>query len=380
MNKTIFRKILEKLLGYIFIGLSTVLPKKNIYLFAGQHGKRVFDNSKYLFDYFIAQNNHDIHVYWFYTAETKELQLIPERYRVKSHSLKGILLALQAKAAFVSYTAADFGLIRFSHKTIFVQLWHGIPLKTIFYGIKYNTTKSHVSYQMELARYNYFVASSDIENKILQDQLKVPKSRILQSGYPRNDILKASKITRPSSISNILFAPTFRETGFSPIQSLSGQDWDKLSALLTQHNITLTIRSHAVEFFKDVNANIQSKLSNHPKIVFANSDEYPDVQQLMLNSDCLISDYSGIIIDYLLLEKPIIRFMPDYDEYSEYRGLNQYEGLYIGKNIKLFDDLLRELNRLIHSPNLQQEKLSLSKSFFHSPTMASTLIYDDITK
>lgn len=39
MNKTIFRKILEKLLGYIFIGLSTVLPKKNIYLFAGQHGK-----------------------------------------------------------------------------------------------------------------------------------------------------------------------------------------------------------------------------------------------------------------------------------------------------------------------------------------------------
>lgn len=376
MNKNIFHKILNQLLGYILILIGFLIPKKNIYLFAGQHGKRVFDNSKYLFDYFINQNNPNIQVYWFYTTETNELKLIPETYRIKAHSLRGIWLALQAKAAFVSYTAADFGLIRFSKKTTFVQLWHGIPLKTIFYGIKYNTTKSHLSYQMELSRYSYFVSSSNIESEILQKQLKIPKSRILQCGYPRNDVLKTVKLSQPSAIKNILFAPTFRETGFSPIQSLSDHDWSKLLSLLVQYNITLTIRSHAVEFFKGVNSTICNKLSNHPNIVFANSDEYPDVQQLMLDSDCLISDYSGIIIDYLLLEKPIVRFMPDYIEYEEYRGLINYEDTYLGNSALNSEELLSELTNIIKAPNNCNKNLRNSKEKFHNQYCSCPDIYN----
>ena len=48
--------------------------------------------------------------------------------------------------------------------------------------------------------------------------------------------------------------------------------------------------------------------------------DYPDMQELLAVSDCLISDYSSCIWDYSIMGKPIYLYTPDVDEYDKERG------------------------------------------------------------
>ena len=125
-------------------------------------------------------------------------------------------------------------------------------------------------------------------------------------------IEKCHQFQLPLDKKIILYAPTWRETvdGGSSYQLAPPIDWKKWKEALSDKYVVL-LRTHPYT----------TKLMNVEFDDFVkNFTEYPEVNHLLLAADVLISDYSSINLDYCILEKPMICFGYDYDEYKSQRG------------------------------------------------------------
>lgn len=358
--------------GLLFSFLDFFIPKvENMVIFTGQRGLRYFDNSRYLYEYY-RDNVPDAKVYWL--SLSKEKYIGTDDRHIYTYSWQGLWIALRSKTAFASYGCADFGMLRFSKSKIFVQLWHGAPLKTIFLGQR----KLHLSVRLkniyELSRFSFFVVSSAVERLAVAQQTGLPLDRVKILGYPRNDILKTPDKHAIESVTRlrqgyskvILFAPTFRENGESPFSSISAAMWGGICSYLERNNFLLIVRSHATEFLFNMNDAAKSLTAGYANIKFAANDVYPDVQELMLASDVLISDYSGIIFDYLLLERPIVRFIYDEPAYEAERGLLYLaDDVPIGTTVRSESELLQAIDAaLANGPVCENSKML--RNVFHS--------------
>ena len=156
---------------------------------------------------------------------------------------------------------------------------------------------------------------------------------ILNIGLPRNDELVhvdekkilqiKNKLNIPLGKKVILYAPTFRE--YNKDSTLS-------TFLKPPFNYDLWYKELGDEYVLLLTAHYEiAKLMSipegHPFVI--NAFKYPYINELMIVSDNLISDYSSIIFDYSIMCKPIISFAYDYKEYKEERGLyDGYEGIF----------------------------------------------------
>jgi CDP-glycerol glycerophosphotransferase len=145
---------------------------------------------------------------------------------------------------------------------------------------------------------------------------------ILESGYPRTDIhidqpndeikhkvYKSFKLGRDTRI--ILYAPTFRN------------NFDQKTYNIDYENVLTAMRTHTDKdwiFLIRLHPNIseKAKLFNYNESIF-NASYYSDIQELMLASDVLITDYSDCMCDFSLMKKPVFLYINDYDEYRAER-------------------------------------------------------------
>lgn len=117
--------------------------------------------------------------------------------------------------------------------------------------------------------------------------------------------------------------------------------------ILEQNNILLLIKPH-------LNERISINLRNKKSIVFINSNE--DIYPLLSISDALITDYSSVFFDYLLLNKPIIFFPYDYEEYLKNDRelyVDYYEEI-AGPAFMDFSDVIKEIIETINLPKEKQ--------------------------
>ncbi len=156
----------------------------------------------------------------------------------------------------------------------------------------------------------------EYEREIFVDE----KDKVKVVGYPKSDVLanyseaKRQKYRKalnlPDNKKVILYAPTFREN--SPSQMTCPVDFKKWELLLGEDYIVL-FRAHPVV------AN-NTKIDSTTGFIFDVSS-YTDNNELMIASDILISDYSGIFFEFGIQDKPMFCFAYDYDEYTNLRGL-----------------------------------------------------------
>ena len=151
----------------------------------------------------------------------------------------------------------------------------------------------------------------------------------LPLGLPRNDYLVKNadnerlqhrvtdRLGIPGDCKTMLFAPTFREGVERNRQLISDvlEEMRMIDDKLGEERIILLFRPHYYE--KGVGREI-ARLKN---VRYVGYDVCPDPRDLMILSSALITDYSSIFVDYLLLDKPIIFRVGDLEEYKEYRGL-----------------------------------------------------------
>lgn len=211
--------------------------------------------------------------------------------------------------------------------TDYLQTWHGTPLKKMQHDqdiIEGRTAGYLKRVTHAKNQWSALVSPSPYATKAFRSAFHYD-GPIIEKGYPRNDIFYSDKINeirqrirRKLKIAEdkkvILYAPTFRDYEKSGRRFVMDNqlDFDKFESQLGD-NYVLLMREHVV---------VASKLHipRNMRENIINVSNYPSVQELMVASDMLITDYSSIMFDYVNTNKPIYFFCYDLEKYLELRG------------------------------------------------------------
>lgn len=350
-----------KLISWVAYPLGLLFKRdKKIWLFGGYNG--FTDNSRYLFE---SINRHsDIRCIWI-TEDKKTLKKITdigyEAYYKKS--IKGIILCYKAKVYIYSNYVSTINFYT-SAGSVLVNLWHGTPLKKIEYDIKkkplYNYFKNAgLFYKLLMpekhARCDILLAPSHfVYEYAFKNAFRVyNKNNVIIADPPRISALidkeKEYKIINSSetqTTKTFLYAPTWRDDCSDFIKK-SGLDFSKLNIFLSKNNAFLQIRLHA-------NTKLDIDISKLTNINIIDNEE--PVEESMLKSDFLITDYSSIFFDYLYLDRPIIFFPFDYNEYISSRDMYlNYDCVIPGPKVYKQDDLMCEMLKMLRGEDLYYE-------------------------
>ncbi|MFJ9519103.1 CDP-glycerol glycerophosphotransferase family protein [Kitasatospora sp. NPDC101801] len=204
---------------------------------------------------------------------------------------------------------------------VVLQTWHGSLLKRIAHDMT-NPLLARAGYlaalDREVPQWSLLLSPSAFATPILRRAFRYP-GEILESGYPRNDLLArgadASAVRRRLGIPDgrrvVLYAPTWRED-----QQRGNGDGYRLdlrldlaaarAALGADHVLLVRPHTHVAEplpgagdgFVRDVG-------------------DYPDVQELLLAADVLVTDYSSIMFDFAITGRPMLFFTYDLAHYRD---------------------------------------------------------------
>lgn len=362
----------------IFIALSPVylvsklFPRdRNLYLFGSGHGERFADNSKYLFLHF-ARNPSD-NKYVFVSRNRQVVNSLTDAgYEALDISTwKGKLTALRAGTCFISHSTHDIHPLLIGGARI-VQLWHGTPLKKIAYdsmrppkglrqGLKYWVRRIAFRlfpYLNASTCFDHLVVSSENVVDCFMSAFRLTRDEVEVLGQCRNDSLIAGydfdgrifpEFQYLESFSRkrkrvVTWMPTHRLISGGGIASLIENyqlDQSDLIDVLVRHNAQLVIKAHPLDLsqIKDRQF-LDSRIAIYP---------YDDPYPLLRTTDILITDYSSVYLDFLLLDRPMIFSSFDYETYMKDDAAMyfDYEKVTPGPKCSNWIELTRELDSLL---------------------------------
>ena len=321
-----------------------------IILFNSYGGKQYSDSPRIIYEYMLKKEKYKNFKYYWAFNDTSKYE-IKNGIKVKNNSLKFFIIALKAKY-WITNTGIERGLKFKNKNTIYINTWHGSPLKRIGKDDKNNNVL------LKTSKIDVLFSQSEYEMNILMRVFDIPKKNVHLVGIPRNDSLSKvtekeindikKKLNLPLNKKIILYAPTFREykrdsQGCVLAPPLNLKLWEeKLS-----DKYILIFRAHY-----EINKILGIKENNFLK----NFTNYPDIIDLLKISDILISDYSSIMIDYSILERPIFNYVYDYDEYLSKRGL------YCDLKKEILGNFIENENKLIEKIVNLNEKKEIEKT------------------
>ena len=189
---------------------------------------------------------------------------------------------------------------------------------------------------------SYVLSTSPVFNEYIAKHAGVRKNKIITNSYPRYDPLfngEYEKINFNNDAKKVLYAPTWRHYASIKFFPFSDFNIEKLQTFLINNNIIIYIRVHP-RFEEQINIDF-SKYSN---IQLFSGKEYPDINEYMANFDALITDYSSIFYDFMILDRPIFYFAYDLAEYEKNVGFAvEYAKYAIGYHPKSFNDFCEDL-------------------------------------
>ena len=226
---------------------------------------------------------------------------------------QGIPVFLKAKYAFYCFGKYP---IKPAKRQMVVNLWHGTPLKKIG-----NLEQGH-----EHTDYNFFtkvLTSSPMYKPIMADIFGCKKSQVEVMGNPRNDeMFRKDRLVdtaiRRGCRKMFAWLPTYREyDGDFVISTLSKDDLKELDRYLKEIECRMIIKTHPMQ---------QPDLTGikYSAVEFITEEQLKKqkmtVYTLLRNADALITDYSSVYFDYLLLNRPIAFAIDDMETYASRRG------------------------------------------------------------
>lgn len=201
-----------------------------------------------------------------------------------------------------------------------LQTWHGSTLKRLARDRPNVSLRTRIAAKREGQRWDALLAQNEFSASNLESAYAY-RGRIWVDGYPRNDEVanrNPGELVKPHEVRTrlgiagdpriVLWAPTWREDRRAMVDHL---DPIALADLLGPEWLVL-VRGHSStwEFGSDISG---------PGVLDVTT--YPDVSDLLLVSDVLVTDYSSIMFDWLVTGRPLVYCVPDLERYaSELRG------------------------------------------------------------
>ena len=251
-------------------------------------------------------------------------------------------------------------------KPIF-NLWHGIPLKKI--GRKVGIHRKKMAKYL-FQEYSLFFVCSPTEAGLIQDCFNVGPEVTKITGSSRNDLFyhtqNASQFIKELNGKKVfLYAPTWREYGDSSMFfPWENYNLAELEEFLNKENIALLLRGHRQEISRSKGD--LSLIKSSTNIFLAGNDVFPDANELLANTDVLITDYSSIYLDFILLNKPVVFIPYDLEKYSQYRGfLMDYDSNTPGRKVITAEEFIPNLKSCLDHPEQHEDERIQIKRKFH---------------
>ncbi len=212
--------------------------------------------------------------------------------------------------------------------TTVVQTWHASgAFKRIGYGVldkTFGADEGLVAHVAIHSNYDICLMASKSAAVHYVEAFRQPLERFVTDiGMPRTDILfgdgvdgiKAAVRARyrlPAGKRVILYAPTFRGASVHRATTPTNLDFAAMHAELGADHVLL-LKLHP---FVREGQPIPTELADF----VIDASDHPDIHELMLVSDVLVTDYSSAIFEFSLLGRPMAFFAPDHDDYMDERG------------------------------------------------------------
>ncbi len=356
-----FAKFIAYLLCYMVYPLSYLVLRTSKILVFGSYRGGFNDNSKYLFIY---ANEHiqNRKLVWISTKKSTVAHI-----RSLGHtayyvaSLKGLWYALRAKYWFVNSYSSDIAFCLAGSAKI-VNLWHGVPMKAIEFGItKGDLAKRYVERDIRdtffhpapFRRPDYMVSTTDFFDGVFSLSFRISKKQCIQTGCPRNMLLNKSLeevnlfvqkyeseatkqlVTLIQQYNTVLvYMPTWRDSQRECFAN--GFDLNALNACAVAQNACVLMKPHA--------NTIIDKSVQYSNLIFLDSNV--DMYCILPYTHVLITDYSSILYDYVLMpQKHVILFHYDYEEYVNSREfIFDIQDNIVGRKVYTFDELIQVIS------------------------------------
>jgi CDP-glycerol glycerophosphotransferase len=340
------QEIIKITLFYILTFILGVLVPKNkkIVVLVSSKGRFYNGNSKALFEYILDCDN-SLEPY-FYVSDKDLFKRISQKHRniVYQYSLEGFFLFFKAKTICITHGRADLLGFAFSPLQNCLFLGHGIGTK----ALGYLKERQSFSERIELFLNKFFIYTiiSDFDRYMFCSMNHLKPERIFVTGYPRTDCLYKKNVQRnKQKTKKILYAPTYYKGGITKLFPIQHFDFKTLVTSLEKHDLELGIRFHPNNY-EDSRVQIQEFIKFSPRIIDRSPDRKAEVQDLLIETDILITDFSSISRDFLFLDRPMIFIMNGLDELGNLALPIRKEFAFCGYqvyNYKEFEQALEEI-------------------------------------
>ena len=300
--------------------------KKPIIVFSSFSGKGYGLNPKYIAEEILKQKL-PYRLVWLLENNIPAIN-IPSKIKIVKFKPKRSIKWLKKADVWIfnnrNKKLIEHGLIK-DEKQLYIQTWHGsLGFKKIEKDIEQN--KNYEGYlkaaKIDSKMIDYLLSPSAFDTKCLKNCFYYD-GKIIEVGYPENDIFFyptiqkekiISKVKKNYNISDdkkiVLYAPTFRDSHNIDIYNINTNKI--ISTLKDKFNSEWV-------FIKKLHPNLLKENAKFNQIDSINATDYPDLQELLLASDILITDYSSAIWNFCLQDKPAFIYAPDIEMYTRER-------------------------------------------------------------
>lgn len=378
-----FKKLIKKCISTIVHILYTCLYRlvpvdSKVIMFISFHGRGYSDNPKAIYEEMRKDDRFKDYTFiWAIKYHKSKNIEIPGAKVIEYYSVPYFYYL--SKAKYWIFNCKMPAYISKKKNQIYLQTWHGTPLKrlghdiqvdknTTFYRSQMSADEMYKSYDIDVERYNYMISPNAFCTKVFQSAFAINRERLIETGYPRNDIL--SNVTKeevddikrslhiPFDKKVLLYAPTWRDNqyvtkGYTFKLEADFHKWkealgDEYVLLFKPHYLIINEYGHDRSldgFLYSIDADV-------------------DISSLYIIADALVTDYSSVFFDYAILNRPIYFYMYDIESYKdELRGfyIDIYKDL-PGNIYEKEEDMLKAIS----NDEYDYEKLKKFNEYFNN--------------
>ncbi|WP_021594089.1 bifunctional glycosyltransferase/CDP-glycerol:glycerophosphate glycerophosphotransferase [Actinomadura welshii] len=232
----------------------------------------------------------------------------------------------------------------------YVQCWHGTPLKKLGYDVKkmpYKRAEGVDWMEYDVSRWDLLLAQNAFSVPLFRRAFNYDGD-VFESGYPRNDILRsphqeeiAAAVRRrlgiPEGKRVVLYAPTWRDDFHHAVGKRAFRlefDIDRFRAALGRDHVLL-LRTHYL---------VTDRPRLKPGDCVMDVSVYPDISELFLITDVLVTDYSSSMFDFAVTGRPMVFFTYDLERYRDH-----VRGFYFDFDAEAPGPLLRTAQEVVEA-------------------------------
>lgn len=316
-------------------GLSFLMPRdKKLWLFGSTFGKRFADNPRYFYLYLSAHPEEGVRPVWIsHNREVVNFLNLHGREAYYLRSLKGMWYCLRGGVYLYDNYSKDISHW-LSGGAVKINLWHGTGNKkanrdNLFDRVRHprNSREWFQTFPRRLSDEkpnHYTLATSEPLAVITKSAFgSRDMEHVIIDGYPRNDAmldeqfpnlcsdLEKRTLERIRKVKKtggkiVFYMPTFRE---SEKELLTVMDWKRFNKFLEEQKMVFVIKLHPKSQIKERLENITYSCIWS---LCAENDPYTFLRWV----DVLVTDYSSVYSDYMLLDRPAVAFRYDYETYK----------------------------------------------------------------